>query len=165
MSVETLLLKRRRALYTSDSSTVICTSMKILRAEHSLTTWLHVDDMLAGIQACCSHGAKGKQQQLTSVGTTASCVGAHVCRMDVALLHIADHSGKSLLDFGEPRHPHISHHLASCTLPSCSRFISGGYLSLWKAEGRWQDLPYMLDMMSQSEDLLTQGLFLRAQCS
>ena len=28
MSVETLLLKRRRALYTNDSSTVICTGQK-----------------------------------------------------------------------------------------------------------------------------------------
>ncbi len=40
---------------------------------------------------------------------------AYVSRVDVALLHIADDSGKGLLHFGIPRHAHISRDLASCT--------------------------------------------------
>ncbi len=40
MSVETLLLKRRRALYTSDSSTVICTEQDFPHAP------MHIDGLV-----------------------------------------------------------------------------------------------------------------------
>ena len=41
MSVETLLLKRRRALYTNDSSTVICTGQNNAWWQILILSWTH----------------------------------------------------------------------------------------------------------------------------
>ena len=105
----TSLVKRRRALYTRDSSTVICTHHRnppvSLCPQKKALALMHVENLttsLKSAESCAAFRSKGGSR-------------AHVGGVDGALLDVAHDAREGVLNLGMAAHPHIAHYLASCT--------------------------------------------------
>lgn len=62
MSVETLLLKRRRALYTNDSSTVICAGQNDAWWQILILSWTHAC-IANPFRPCLYHSSRHRTKQ------------------------------------------------------------------------------------------------------